>query len=836
MLHNRENNMRTLSIKILKANKNRNLFIIITICLTALMISSILSIGMSFYESISMREMRMQGSVSHMAFNQPTQQQLDTLQTLEYVESIGIGAYVADIIDADDLKNIPIAYVSETQWNEMFMPAYSNVIGDYPRDENEIALSRYILEKMGIDNPQIGMEIFISYISNDNEKTYTEKFILSTIYTEYAHGMHNNFVAIFCSKMFAEKHNALNLEKLTVNIIFKNSKNVNSQLEILKNDLSFTKEQQYAISPAFDENYEDNTTSNGTTYTTVFSLILLLMFTGYLCIYNVMYLSIAKDIQFWGLLKTLGTTKKQLKKIVQCQALLLCIISIPLGCLLSAIASFYIVPLFIKNSGIDVNVVVSFSPVIYVATAFFVLVTVFAATISPAKKAMSISPVEAVTFTGLSSSNKSKYRTTSDGKLYIMAIRNIFRDRKRVFIVVLSLFFSITIFTVVTTAVNSIDINDYIDAEYTYDFILGSTDKNKIYLSDEFVSSVSMLDGIEDMSIISLGTTTNLCYSENLNKYLDWYCKQKHMSSEQVINNGVFNTEYGIRGVDSLTIKELNKTLDTPIDIDAFERGETVLIYLDTYDQLPYNPDNELFDILGDVASIRLFPNEGGEAVEMSVSCVVGKPITNLYYGRGYSYFEIVIANNHLSKYASDIATYYIDINAKDGRDEQLHYGIESISKGNNIQIVSKYIGRQAMRDTKITMRIFGVGLSVILGVIGIINFINVMSVNIISRRLELAILESIGMRKKQVKTMLKLEGAGYSILAIVSALILGNGIALGFYILIKMAVPYAMLNFPVFLVALIYMIIFLICYISPNIIYNKFNKNSLVERIRDIS
>lgn len=121
--------------------------------LTTFMIASIFSIGISYYDSINMREKRMQGSISQMAFTSPSEEQLEKIYLLDYVKTVGIGVTVAKTSDIHNINDLNIAYVDETQWEEMFCPTFSNIIGNYPKKENEIMLSRYILEAMGIDNP-----------------------------------------------------------------------------------------------------------------------------------------------------------------------------------------------------------------------------------------------------------------------------------------------------------------------------------------------------------------------------------------------------------------------------------------------------------------------------------------------------------------------------------------------------------------------------------------------------------------------------------------------------------------------------------------------------------
>ncbi len=232
----------------LQADKKRNFFIVMAILLTAFMLTSVFSIGMSYYDTLAMREKRMQGSTSQMAFAHPTEEQLSKVYKLDYINVVGVGASVATTSDVPGLPELPISYVNQTQWEEMFCPTYTNIIGHYPETKSEIMLSRYILDALGIEDAEVGMKVHLP-VSVDN-KTITIDFVLSCIYTEYNHSRPGSDVAIYCSKEFAEEYNALLANNLTINIIFKND-DVSTNIDRLKADLPFYGDQPYVQSPAF---------------------------------------------------------------------------------------------------------------------------------------------------------------------------------------------------------------------------------------------------------------------------------------------------------------------------------------------------------------------------------------------------------------------------------------------------------------------------------------------------------------------------------------------------------------------------------------------------------
>lgn len=803
----------------LSSDKKRNFFIIAAITLTTFMIASVFSIGTSYYESINMHEKRMQGSVSQMAFSKPTLEQLENINSLDYVETVGLGSYVALAKDIPKLKEHNITYVDKAQWEKIFSPTFTNIEGHYAEEANEIMLSRYILDALGIDDPKIGMEIPLSFIVYGKEEVLTETFILSCIYTEFAHSRPDGFSAIYSSFAFAQNHGKTSPEDTMVNIIFKDGKHVSDNIERLKRDLAFSDNQDYTQSPAFTDTY-----GNTTYYLVLLTFILFLIFTGYLLIYNVMYISISKDVRFYGMLKTLGTTPRQISRIVFGQILRLCMISLPIGCMASAAVSLLIVPAIISNSGIHTGSVVSFSPLIYIEAISFSILTALSGAVTSARKAANISPIEALKFTS-GNINKATILFPLKGKPYKMAIRNIFRNRMQATVVMLSLFLGIMIYTLILTIVSSMDIDYRVNSEYNYDFSIDSTKASSDYgLNDDFINGINNLSGVTEMSKTTL-ETGELNYSEALDPYINWLSTNFNVTKQEAIEKILV---CGIKGVDSLKIKELNKTLPVPIDIEAFERGEIALININ-------NDSDQEIDIakcLSDVTTFDIKYGENGESFQIANGGSIQIKTAN-----SFSIFgpEILVSSTFLRQYYPNPNTLSIDMNVKEGFDEQIYKRINELADLTDMTMVSRYGARIAIQDAKTMMMVLGGGISLILELIGIFNFVNVMSVGIMARKREFATLESVGMSKKQMRSMLRNEGLGYAVITILCSLTFGNLIVYSLFLLLKNVEKYAQFNYPLISIFIMYTVIILICLVTPTIAYKNISKKSLVERLREV-
>ncbi len=158
---------------------------------------------------------------------------------------------------------------------------------------------------------------------------------------------------------------------------------------------------------------------------------MLVIFTGYLIIYNIFQISVAGDIRFYGLLKTIGTTPRQLKRIIRQQALLLCLIGIPAGLLLGYGIGAVLMPVVLRSTKLDAGITtISTSPAIFLGSMLFALLTVLLSCSKPGKMAAKVSPVEATKYTDVMQTKK-KQRSTRGAKLHQMAFANLGRNKKK---------------------------------------------------------------------------------------------------------------------------------------------------------------------------------------------------------------------------------------------------------------------------------------------------------------------------------------------------------------------------------------------------------------------
>ena len=203
------------------------------------------------------------------------------------------------------------------------------------------------------------------------------------------------------------------------------------------------------------------------------------------------------------MLKTIGTTPRQLKRIIRQQALLLCVIGIPAGMLLGYGVGAVLTPVVMARTTFGAETTtISASPLIFLASALFALVTVLLSCSRPGKIASKVSPVEATKYTEIVRSKK-KRRTTRGAKVYQMAFANLGRNKRKTVLVVISLSLSVVLLNILVTFTGGFDMEKYLAKQTCADFIVSSTDYFRYNRSESYISQEQM-EQIEANTALSL--------------------------------------------------------------------------------------------------------------------------------------------------------------------------------------------------------------------------------------------------------------------------------------------------------------------------------------------
>lgn len=492
-MHNNRNKkaLRRVEKGMMNANHTRNIFAILAVALTTFMITTVFSLGINYKENMDLMEIRSSGTNADVMLAMPTAEQEKEIRSLDYVNTIGIQYRIGSVTgknEADRDLAISMQYYDDTEWEKHYKEAISNINGTYPEGENEIMLSEDALSQLGIENPKPDMEIPLSYVSKDGEQNDT--FTLSGWFSSYTGtGM------AFLSESYCLEHGYTLQNNGVLSMSLDRPK---ENFYDIQDDISLNENQTFQGSISLSS-------SSGSLYAMVILLVFFIIGSGYLLIYNVLYISISRDTRFYGLIKTLGTTERQ--------TLTFACIGIPIGIILAGILFFGIVPFLLENafnsgkSIMDAEIFVH--PSIFILSILFSALTVWISCNTPAKIAGKISPVEALRYQNFASSRTKSRNSTNGGKLYVMAYHNVFRDKKRALLVFMSLFMGITMILGVNGIMGSMKSENYVKTYLDYDFEYTDVQFNQYeqlnkevpQFDEQFVEQIKQIDGIKNVDV-----------------------------------------------------------------------------------------------------------------------------------------------------------------------------------------------------------------------------------------------------------------------------------------------------------------------------------------------
>ena len=387
-------------------------------------------------------------------------------------------------------------------------------------------------------------------------------------------------------------------------------------------------------------------------------------------------------------------------------------------------------------------------------------------------------------------------------------------------------------FLSVNTFLNSISVENYIDRYVKNDFVIQSVEGNDDKIDSDFINKIKDMKGVNN---ISLSKSSNLQLDmskdvllpaleniyerfgntkEDLNEYLNAVSEDPSLLQVSVI------------GIDDNLIERLNEELEDKIDVEAFKKGNVAIA--DSW----YYPENYK-SIKGDV-TIRNFKDNKSKTFNMNV---VGDTSELLPPGLDapLGIPTIYISNSVLEKLDNDAINYILNINVDKKYESKINKDLKALSKARGLWFESKSEKTEEFNKSQMVMNILGGGIAVILILIGILNFINVMITGVNIRLKEFAIMESIGMTKKQIKMMLTYEGLYYALVTTGFILTLGIGIIYGIGELSKNIADYAAFVFPTTALVALIIVILAVCLITPAIVFKVSTKKSVTERLREI-
>lgn len=504
-----------------RKNKARNVILVIAVVLVTILMTVMFGAGISIFHNFQLANLRTAGTKANGGLYMATEKEMEQISALDEVEATGKQQFVGEVLDVKGMPSqtiISMTAYDETEWENFIKPTVSDITGNYPRQESEVMLSRWTLEKLGVDDPQIGMTISVKYKLLSGEEKQQE-FTLSGYYTDFIYetGVTPNSGNTMAANLYFINHSMS--KRAAGNMIVssrfaeEHGKEEGGLGTFLIDDRLNAEEALALLDHAAGNDEIFVSGLSGTAAQALMGAmipilaVIFVMISGYLLIYNIINISVLQEMHMYGQLKALGATSKQLKKIVRKQVNLVAAVGIILGLLFGTAFAVITVPKFLEalmnsqNGKFEFGITVS--PLIYVFTVLFAYMTVWFSARKGMRLAGKVSPTEALKYVDVVHKIKG-HKGSGGGKLYRMAYRNVFRSRKRALVTFASLFFGLLIYLTVSSSTQKLDYNLKYDREMPYDFVmediswqLGNEEKAEKSLDDGILEKVKNLEGVD---------------------------------------------------------------------------------------------------------------------------------------------------------------------------------------------------------------------------------------------------------------------------------------------------------------------------------------------------
>ena len=812
--------IRRLSLRALRANRTRNLVAALAIALTALLFTSLFTIALSISEGMQQSNFRQAGGFAHGSFKYLTKSQFDELKAGPGIRAWGLRRFLGMPTEAPFHKShVELSY---SDANEAHWTYCDPAEGRLPAEgTDEAATDTHVLELLGVE-PQLGATFTLTFEVDGRETAQTFTLCGWWEYDEAVAAHHILLPESRVDAILAECGVDPNAPadgmtgSWNLDLMLPSTMHIASDLDAILARHGYQSADPAAsnyIATGVNWGYTGAQLAENldpATAVLLAGVLLLILLTGYLIIYNVFQISVAGDIRFYGLLKAIGVTPRQLRRIIRIQALALSAAGIPLGLVLGWLLGGLLAPAVAQRLN-DVETVVSASPLLFVGAALFALVTVLLSCARPGWMAARVSPVEALRYTEGSGKGHTRARRARTVSPFSMARANLGRSRGKTAVTILSLGLAVALLTLSATLSAGFDMDKYVSHFTASDFILADAGKFQVTagfnedmaVPEEAIAAIQAQGGVTDSGVVYGNTSPMLEYVTE-----DWFRanKQRFYTPEQ-LDNLIRLTDRNEAGLlaDSVQLSGMSPfALDhlTVLDGDLsalYEPGSRSIAAVYAEDDYGNPEMDSHWARLGDTVTVRYVEEsefydpdtdevwaayedipDGANYVERPVkyrdvdyivAALVTVP-TALSY-RYYGSDEFILNDE---TFVQDSGTNSIMYYAFDTSDEAsaameafLADYTENIAPALDYESKGTYTGEfESMRSMFLLL---GGTLSFIVGLVGVLNFANAILTGITARRRELAVLQSIGMTARQMRAMLMLEGLFYTLGAAALAL-----------------------------------------------------------------
>ena len=845
--------LRELTIKNLRLNKKRTIVTIIGIILsTALMVG----IGLLFssFQDLMIRDTIGYNGKYEASYNDVDLIRLNNVKNKDFVYFYEKPIGFSRIESTNEYK--PYMYI--TSVNDEYFNELKLVDGSFPKNENEIVISKHVMTNGGLDY-KVGDKVTFTYGSRNIDGDITlanSELVEGESLTN--DGTHTYKIVGIVERSNFESYSACGYTAFTLDVN-NNDGNVKLYVMFNKNKKIIKQSEELAKKMDYDGDINYNSTllalygesTYGNVMTTMVSMMMIMLVLVsigcIIVIYNSFAISVMERKREFGLLSSIGATKKQIKKSVFYEALVVGVIGIVFG-ILGAYIGIGTVILIINNlisDMLEYKLYLVTNSLFIIIPVIFMIVVIFISSLIPSRRASKVSPIEAIRQNDDIKINRKKIRT---GKLVNklfgiegeIALKNIKRNKKKYRVTIVSLFISIVLFISFSSYMNyTLNTASSVMNEVPYDYQISyfstgtNNDKEALDKINEIVKSSDVKE-YTSYSSSDLQLIGNYTYSK---EYLEFY---KNAYGDEIYND-LKNAKYqniSILVLDDNSYNKYKKLIG--LDKDS-------VILLNKFKGVSYGNNKRVnYDIPvinnGNI-NIKICNFDDSEEVVNDVTKYCNKDIGNVFVTNKsfdlieeFSYmtdFKLVV-NKKLYDSISDSVTDYTQFNIISNNTNNIDKLTKELDKYSNVNYTNIKESMKQANNLILVVKILMYGFISLVTLIGVTSVFNTISTSMALRKREFAILRSIGLTRGGFNKMLFFESLFFGMKSLIFALPVSMGVTILIHYALADMMSVSTIIIPWKAIIISIVSVFIIVLLTMMYSSGKIKKHNIIEQIRE--
>lgn len=841
-----------LTIKNLRLNKKRTIVTIIGIILsTALMVG----IGLLFssFQDLMIRDTIGYSGKYEAKYNDVDLIKLNDIKnknfTYFYEKPIGF----SKIESSNEYK--PYMYI--TSVNKEYFNELKLVDGSFPKNENDVVISNHVITNGGL-NYKVGDIVTFTYGSRNidgditlanselvdgefltNEGTYTYKIVGIVERSNFESYSASGYTA-FTVDVNSDKGN------VNLYVMFNKNKKIIKQSEELAKELNYNGDINYnstLLALYGESTYGNVMSSMGGMMIIMLSLVSIGCI---IVIYNSFAISVMERKKEFGLLSSIGATKKQLAHTVFFEAVVVGVIGIIFG-ILGAYIGIGCVVLVINNlisDMLDYKLYLVTNPLFIIIPVIFMIVVIGVSAFIPSRKASKVSPIEAIRQNDDIKINKKKIKTSKFvNKLFgiegEIALKNIKRNKKKYRVTIVSLFISIVLFISFSSYMNyTLNTASSVMGEVPYDYQISyfgddpNNDKEALDKINEIVKSSDVKEYVS-YSVGNLSIIGDYTYSD---EYLDFYKSAYGENGIKALNNLKYQSIY-ILVLDDNSYNKYKKLIG--LDKDS-------VILLNRFKGVSYGNNKRVnYDIpvinSGNINIKICNFDDDDEDVDTTKYC--NKNIDNIFVINKsfdlieeFSYMDDfkLIVNKKLYDSISDSSTHYTQFNIISDNTNNIDKLTKDLDKYSNVNYTNIKEAMKQANNLILVVKILMYGLISLVTLIGVTSVFNTISTSMALRKREFAVLRSIGLTNRGFNKILFFESLFFGMKSLIFAIPVSIGITVLIHYALADMVSISTIIIPWKYIIISIVSVFVIVLLTMMYSTSKIKKHNIIEQIRE--